>query len=149
MANLPSAMWPRSTDLVAANLYVVAFGISWGPVMWVLLGEMFPNRMRAEALAVSGATIWLANFGVTVSFLPLLTAVGLAGAYGLYCPGCHRLAAFRLESSARNKKAKPLRKCRKQKSNEHRQNTMTTGTLQRNRAFPPSEFSRNERGQQT
>jgi SP family sugar:H+ symporter-like MFS transporter len=70
--------------LVAANLYVVAFGISWGPVMWVLLGEMFPNRMRAEALAVSGATNWLANFGVTVSFLPLLTAVGLAGAYGLY-----------------------------------------------------------------
>ena len=70
--------------LVAANLYVVAFGISWGPVVWVLLGEMFPNRMRAEALAVAGATNWLANFGVTVSFLPLLTAVGLAGAYGLY-----------------------------------------------------------------
>jgi len=70
--------------LVAANLYVVAFGVSWGPVMWVLLGEMFPNRMRAEALAVSGATNWLANFGVTVSFLPLLKAIGLAGAYGLY-----------------------------------------------------------------
>jgi SP family sugar:H+ symporter-like MFS transporter len=70
--------------LVAANLYVVAFGVSWGPVVWVLLGEMFPNRMRAEALAVAGATNWLANFTVTVSFLPLLTAVGLAGAYGLY-----------------------------------------------------------------
>ena len=70
--------------LVAANLYIVAFGVSWGPVVWVLLGEMFPNRMRAEALAVSGATNWLANFTVTVSFLPLLTAVGLAGAYGLY-----------------------------------------------------------------
>ena len=70
--------------LVAANLYVFAFGVSWGPVVWVLLGEMFPNRMRAEALAVSGATNWLANFTVTVSFLPLLTAVGLAGAYGLY-----------------------------------------------------------------
>jgi SP family sugar:H+ symporter-like MFS transporter len=32
--------------LGAANLYVIAFGISWGPVMWVLLGEMFPNRLR-------------------------------------------------------------------------------------------------------
>jgi hypothetical protein len=67
-----------------ANLYIVAFAMSWGPVMWVLLGEMFPNRMRGAALAVSGATNWAANFAVTVTFLPLLTAVGLAGAYALY-----------------------------------------------------------------
>jgi len=72
------------TGLVAANLYVVAFAVSWGPVMWVLLGEMFPNRMRGAALAVSGATNWVANFAVTVTFLPLLNAVGLAGAYRFY-----------------------------------------------------------------
>jgi MFS transporter, SP family, sugar:H+ symporter len=70
--------------LVAANLYIVAFGVSWGPVMWVLLGEMFPNQLRGAALAVSGATNWTANFAVTVTFLPLLSAVGLAGAYGFY-----------------------------------------------------------------
>jgi MFS transporter, SP family, sugar:H+ symporter len=70
--------------LVAANLYIVAFGVSWGPVMWVLLGEMFPNQLRGAALAVSGATNWLANFAVTVTFLPLLSAVGLAAAYGFY-----------------------------------------------------------------
>ena len=70
--------------LVAANLYVVAFGISWGPVTWVLLGEMFPNRLRGAALAVSGAANWVANFAVTLTFLPLLKAFGLAGAYGLY-----------------------------------------------------------------
>src|SRR6478736_9561411 len=39
--------------LVAANLFVVAFGMSWGPVVWVLLGEMFPNRMRAMALSLA------------------------------------------------------------------------------------------------
>jgi MFS transporter, SP family, sugar:H+ symporter len=72
------------TGLAAANLYIVAFGVSWGPVMWVLLGEMFPNQMRGAALAISGATNWIANFAVTVTFLPLLGAVGLAGAYGLY-----------------------------------------------------------------
>src|SRR6516164_4997226 len=72
------------TGLTAANLYIAAFGVSWGPVMWVLLGEMFPNRMRGAALAVSGATNWAANFAVTVTFLPLLNAVGLSGAYGLY-----------------------------------------------------------------
>ena len=70
--------------LVAANLYIVAFAMSWGPVMWVLLGEMFPNSLRGAALAVSGATNWAGNFLVTVSFLPLLKVVGLAGSYGLY-----------------------------------------------------------------
>jgi len=70
--------------LIAANLYIVAFAVSWGPVMWVLLGEMFPNQMRGAGLALSGATNWVANFTVTVTFLPLLSAVGLAGAYGFY-----------------------------------------------------------------
>ncbi len=72
------------TGLAAANLYIVAFAMSWGPVMWVLLGEMFPNRMRGAALAVSGATNWVVNFTVTVTFLLLMNAVGLAGAYALY-----------------------------------------------------------------
>ena len=72
------------TGLAAANLYIIAFAMSWGPVMWVLLGEMFPNRMRGAALAVSGATNWVTNFVVTVTFLPLLNAIGLAGAYALY-----------------------------------------------------------------
>jgi len=75
-----AAVW----GLTAANLYIVAFAMSWGPVMWVLLGEMFPNEMRGAALAISGATNWVANFAVTVTFLPLLSAVGLAGAYALY-----------------------------------------------------------------
>ena len=72
------------TGLAAANLYIVAFAMSWGPVMWVLLGEMFPNQMRGAALAASGATNWVANFTITVTFLPLLSVTGLAGAYALY-----------------------------------------------------------------
>src|SRR5262245_61486512 len=73
--------------LAAANLYIVAFAMSWGPVMWVLLGEMFPNHMRGEGLAVSGATNWAANFAVTVTFLPLMGVVGLGGAYAFYAIG--------------------------------------------------------------
>jgi SP family sugar:H+ symporter-like MFS transporter len=72
------------TGLVAANLYIVAFAVSWGPVMWVLLGEMFPNRLRGAALAIAGATNWVANFAVTVTFLPLVNVAGLGGAYALY-----------------------------------------------------------------
>jgi SP family sugar:H+ symporter-like MFS transporter len=70
--------------LTAANLYIVAFAVSWGPVMWVLLGEMFPNQLRGAALAISGATNWAANFTVTVTFLPLIAIAGLGGAYAFY-----------------------------------------------------------------
>jgi len=69
--------------LVAANLYVVFFGLSWGPMVWVLLGEMFPNRIRAIALAVAASAQWLANFAITVTF-PSLAEMGLTFAYGLY-----------------------------------------------------------------
>ena len=70
--------------LVAANVYVVFFNMSWGPVMWVMLGEMFPNQIRGSALAVAGAAQWIANFAITISFPMLLVGIGLAGTYGLY-----------------------------------------------------------------
>ena len=75
---------PMSTvALIAANVFVVAFGVSWGPITWVLLGEMFPNRIRAGALAVAAAAQWIANFAVSTTF-PALAELGLAFAYGLY-----------------------------------------------------------------
>jgi MFS family permease len=69
--------------LIAANLYVVAFGMSWGPIVWVLLGEMFPNRMRAAALSLAAGGQWVANWIITVTF-PGLKDISLALAYGLY-----------------------------------------------------------------
>ncbi len=68
--------------LVAANLFVVAFGMSWGPVVWVLLGEMFPNRIRAAALGLAAAGQWVANWLITVSFPELRSMLGVA--YGFY-----------------------------------------------------------------
>ncbi|WP_092705068.1 sugar porter family MFS transporter [Rhodanobacter glycinis] len=69
--------------LVAANAYVIFFGLSWGPVVWVLLGEMFPNRIRAMALAVAAAAQWLANFAITSSF-PAMAELSLPFSYGVY-----------------------------------------------------------------
>ncbi len=69
--------------LVAANLYVVFFGATWGPVVWVPLGEMFPNRFRAIALSVAAAAQWLANFAITTTFPPL-AEIGLSLASGVY-----------------------------------------------------------------
>ena len=68
--------------LVAANLFVVAFGMSWGPVVWVLLGEMFPNRIRAAALGIAAAGQWTANWLITVTFPALREVLGVA--YGFY-----------------------------------------------------------------
>jgi MFS transporter, SP family, sugar:H+ symporter len=70
--------------LIAANAYVVFFNLSWGPVMWVMLGEMFPNQMRGSALAVAGFAQWIANFGISVSFPAMAAGLGLTVTYGFY-----------------------------------------------------------------
>ena len=79
--SLPGAWGPIA--LVAANVFVVSFGASWGPVVWVLLGEIFPTRIRARALGVAAAAQWIANFAITVSFPPL-AAFSLVFTYGMY-----------------------------------------------------------------
>ncbi|MDJ0698753.1 MAG: sugar porter family MFS transporter [Woeseiaceae bacterium] len=70
--------------LIAANAYVFCFNFSWGPVMWVMLGEMFPNQIRGSGLAISGLFQWGSNFAITMTFPIMLTGIGLAGAYGFY-----------------------------------------------------------------
>lgn len=70
--------------LIAANLYIAFFAFSWGPVMWVMLGEMFPNKFRGAALAVCGLSQWGSNFLITMSFPILLTSIGLGLSYGIY-----------------------------------------------------------------
>ncbi len=70
--------------LVAANAFVVFFGASWGPLVWVLLGEMFPNRIRAAALGVAAMAQWLANFTITLTFPPMLAAFGASIPYLMY-----------------------------------------------------------------
>ena len=70
--------------MIAANAYIFCFGVSWGPVMWVMLGEIFQNQFRGAALSVSGFVQWISNFAITMTFPILLGSFGLGGAYGLY-----------------------------------------------------------------
>lgn len=70
--------------LISANAYVFFFNMSWGPVMWVMLGEMYPNQMRGSGLAVSGLAQWGSNFIITMTFPMMLVGIGLAGAYSFY-----------------------------------------------------------------
>lgn len=69
--------------LICANGFVVFFGATWGPLVWVLLGEMFPNSIRAGALAVAAAAQWIANFIISTTF-PAFAEIGLTFAYGFY-----------------------------------------------------------------
>jgi SP family sugar:H+ symporter-like MFS transporter len=70
--------------LIAANVYVFFFGVSWGPVMWVMLGEMFKNQIRGAALSISGFIQWFTNFAITMTFPIFLASIGLGGSYGIY-----------------------------------------------------------------
>ncbi|MDI9835732.1 sugar porter family MFS transporter [Streptomyces sp. KAU_LT] len=69
--------------LIAAHLFVLFFALSWGVVVWVLLGELFPNRLRAAALGVAAAAQWIANWAITASF-PSLAEWNLSGTYVIY-----------------------------------------------------------------
>ncbi|MCI3933334.1 MULTISPECIES: sugar porter family MFS transporter [unclassified Streptomyces] len=69
--------------IIAANAFVLFFAFSWGVVVWVLLGEIFPNRIRAAGLGVAASAQWLANFAITKTF-PSMSEWSLSGSYIIY-----------------------------------------------------------------
>jgi SP family sugar:H+ symporter-like MFS transporter len=69
--------------LIAMNVFAVAFGTTWGPVMWLMLGELFDGDLRTSAVAVCTAVNWMTNWLVTRS-LPAIATLGVAVAYGLF-----------------------------------------------------------------
>jgi SP family sugar:H+ symporter-like MFS transporter len=93
--------------LVAANLYVIFFNVSWGPVMWVMLGEMFPNQIRGSSLAVAGFFQWFANYLIAQSFPPMAANLGLATSYTFYAV-CAVISFFLVQKFVRETKGKEL-----------------------------------------
>jgi SP family xylose:H+ symportor-like MFS transporter len=64
----------RSSSLIAISavvVYIAGFAMSWGPVTWVLLSEIFPNSIKGKAMAIAVAAQWIANFVVSTTF-PML-----------------------------------------------------------------------------
>jgi SP family sugar:H+ symporter-like MFS transporter len=80
-ATLPNLQ--ATVALVAAHVFVLCFAFSWGVVVWVLLGEMFPNKIRALALSVAASAQWIANWAITVSF-PTMSDWNLSATYVIY-----------------------------------------------------------------
>jgi len=56
------------TAMIAMLGYVACFAFSWGPVVWVLLSELFPNRVRGRAMAFAVAAMWISNLIVSWTF---------------------------------------------------------------------------------
>ncbi|MHA6317647.1 sugar porter family MFS transporter [Altererythrobacter sp. CAU 1778] len=93
--------------VVAANLYVIFFNVSWGPVMWVMLAEMFPNQIRGSALAVAGFFQWFANYLIAQTFPVMATGIGLAASYSFYAV-CAVISFFLVQRFIQETKGKEL-----------------------------------------
>jgi SP family galactose:H+ symporter-like MFS transporter len=74
--------------LICILLYIVAFAIGMGPVFWVLLGEIFPTRARAEGVAAGSSVNWLTNFAVSLVFLPLVQWIGQGETFWVFAVVC-------------------------------------------------------------
>jgi len=68
--------------------YVVSFGIGLGPVMWLLISEIYPTKIRGKAMSLATLTVWGVNWVVTATFLSLLRAAGAAATFWIYACLC-------------------------------------------------------------
>lgn len=74
--------------LVSAHLFYIFFCFTWGPAVWVVLGELFPNRIRTTGLGIATCANWIGNIIVTWTFPPMLESFGLAPTYMFYGVCC-------------------------------------------------------------
>jgi SP family xylose:H+ symportor-like MFS transporter len=71
------------STLIFIVIYSASFMMSWGPICWVLISEIFPNTIRGKAVAIAVAAQWIANFMVSASF-PVLEHISMTFTYSLY-----------------------------------------------------------------
>ncbi len=73
--------------LVSIVIYTASFMMSWGPICWVLISEIFPNTIRGKAVAIAVAAQWIANYIVSATFIPL-SEWSLGSTYLMYAGFC-------------------------------------------------------------
>jgi sugar porter (SP) family MFS transporter len=72
--------------------YIISFGIGLGPVMWLLISEIYPTKIRGKAMSLAALSVWGSNWIVAGTFLSLLNSAGPAKTFWLYA--CICVAAF-------------------------------------------------------
>ena len=75
---------PNTLKLIPLLTYCACFSFSYGPVCWVVIGEIFPTRSRGRAVSVATASIWLGAFFVSQLFPRMMSQFGAAGCFGIY-----------------------------------------------------------------
>jgi len=73
------------STLVFIIIYTASFMMSWGPICWVLISEIFPNKIRGQAVAIAVAAQWAANYLISSTYPPMMMFSGglTYGFYGL------------------------------------------------------------------
>lgn len=74
--------------LISAHVFYIFFCCTWGPAVWVVLGELFPNRVRTTGIGIATCANWIGNIIVTWTFSPMLEYIGLAQTYLFYGVCC-------------------------------------------------------------
>lgn len=74
--------------------YIASFAATLGPVTWVYLAEVFPNRIRAQAMAIATLALWLANFAATFTFPLFLNGIGAAATMAINAVLCLIFCVF-------------------------------------------------------
>jgi len=64
------------STLVFIIVYTASFMMSWGPICWVLISEIFPNKIRSQAVAIAVAAQWAANFFISSTYPPMMEYSG-------------------------------------------------------------------------
>lgn len=80
--------------LVLTLCAIACYAMSLAPITWVLITEIFPNRLRASAVSISVATLWVASFVLTYTFPLLNQSLGTSGAFLIYALICFAGALF-------------------------------------------------------
>lgn len=92
LVGLYSSHWAAHEDKAWAGvsfifIYMISFGLSWGPVPWAMPSEIFPSSLRAKGVALSTCSNWFNNFIIGLITPPLLQHAGY-GAYILFAVFC-------------------------------------------------------------
>ncbi len=71
------------STLVFIIVYTASFMMSWGPICWVLISEIFPNKIRGRAVAIAVAAQWTANYLISSTY-PAMMELSSAATYWFY-----------------------------------------------------------------
>ncbi|MGL4347904.1 MAG: MFS transporter [Chlamydiales bacterium] len=79
-----NGMMVKSITFASLIIYIVAFAIGMGPITWLLISEIYPIRIRGQAMSIATFANWLSNYIVSLTFLPIMYMLTPSGAFLLY-----------------------------------------------------------------